>query len=144
MRGIGRHPPAALIQEHIVEPINPFPEAPPATLRPAARRKRGHPAKRARILTGLLSVAGVTGITGYLATTATTSTQTAVRTSAATPTTAASSQSGSAAATTATTVPATTVTTAGAAQTLKPWQLSCASGPWAATPISSSSVAPTA
>ena len=50
-----------------MEPTNPSEDPRPSrpALRPA-RRKRPHPAKRARIATGLLSVAGLVGFTGYL------------------------------------------------------------------------------
>ena len=119
------------------------------TDRPGPRRKRPHPAKRARIATGLLSVAGLVGFTGYLtANTATTSGTTVAAASVAADT-----------ATTATTTASTAATTADGdhrhhdrrgdhchhgggegidrvvlGQHLQSWQLNGSGGPWAATP----------
>ncbi len=60
------------------------PQASRGTRPPGTRRK--HPAKRARIITGALSLAGVAGLTGYLSAAAasTTSTAAAVSTTATT------------------------------------------------------------
>jgi hypothetical protein len=75
------------------------------------QRKRPHPAKRARAITGAISMASVLGLTGYLASAA--HTTAAVTTSGTTPTTvttvASSSDSGLAAATAST--PSSSATT---------------------------------
>ena len=122
------------------------------TDRPGPRRKRRHPAKRARIATGLLSVAGLVGFTGYLtANTATTSGTTVAAASVA-------ADTATTAATTASTTSATTASTTAdhrgdhrnydhchhgggegvdrvvLGQHLQSWQLNGSGGPWAATP----------
>jgi len=84
-----------------------------STSRPAPRSgsRRRHAAARARLVTGMASVAGAVGLTGYLAvahTTASTSTATKAAVSATSPTT--SAASGDDDATTSTTTPSSTST----------------------------------
>jgi hypothetical protein len=86
-----------------------------AELTPQPRRKRAHPARRARILTGLLSVAGTAGFSGYLAATGRAATTVVTSTAASTP--AASSPAASAVATTTPVTAATTAPVAAAAST---------------------------